>query len=1369
MKGKCDMKRTLAFLLTFSFLTGILYGHTFISFCASETNDTNDIENIESEELFFTSFEDGENNDLLLSELDRDYAFGLVLAQEESGSDGLPVLLASVGGSNDFNGSEGKTNLFDGNTNTKFLTESTTSEVYFKLVKGAIIDSFKIASANDEPARDPRDITLYGSNDGSGWEEIYSVSDIGFSKRYEEITYNIPNNTQIYQWYRLSVTKNNGSGNMTQYSELALYGESKDTQPQDTPKVGDSPMSTLRAAGPGSTWGSYSSVGWTGFGALSATSQKNSQKAYARNVIFDNLNIAVSDLTRLSYVIFPALKDSSYDYYYTSMHFVVDLKFSDGTYLSDLGAKDQNKMEYTPEGQAHGEALYTQQWNYVEVDLSLVAQGKTIEQILIYFNMEEGSSRTAFSAYFDDIRIENKADPTYAHLSDYIDIRRGSNNTSTFSRGLTTPGVTTPNGFNFYTPVTNPNDKQLPYMYQLAGNNNTFDSMSVMHVPSNWIGSWGTWQFMVNTSIDTSDGMALVGSDDIGPDSRKARFSHDNETANAHYYSVTFDKGSAASNVRFEITPTSHGALARFTFPKDSENVNLIFDCLWGSSTVSINDDGTFIATSNHTSGGSSKMYVYGVIENDIESYKTFNDGGAIISFPKGTVTVNMQIATSYLSSAQAKHSLELETQGKNFDEVRDLAQKAWDDICNRIEIEGASYTELVTFYSSIYRLYAYPTLYSENEGTNESEKWVYASPYKNGRKTEGKMYVNNGFWDTYRTAWAAYGLLTPSLDGELLSGLVQHYIDQGWVPRWIAPGGQNSMVGTSSDIIFADAYVKGLDFDFENAYKSMLRNASTVSSDLTNGGREENATSVFKGYVSNSVNNGFSWTMEGFINDFGLYVMSQKLGKSDEAEYYYNRCLRYVDLYNSDAGFFMGKNQEGQWSTNAASYNPAGWWGDYTEASGWIMAFTAVYDGNGLANVFGGKKALEDKLDKFFDDSVDAMKRVTTGSIHEEREAREVRMGQYAHNNQPSHHIIYMYNFTESPSKAQLLVRTALQKLYVGSEIGQGYCGDEDNGEMSAWYIFSSIGFYPLSMGSGEYAIGSPLFDKVTIHLENGNTITVTANNNGDENPYIKSCTVNSNDYNKLSISHEELLKGADIVFEMSLEPSDWGTKAYEERTGAEFGALSSLTEGDAFPTHVSDIVTKSTRILSSLPDKPTNAGSLAGEGIKDLAKLFDDTSESYASFKSGSSIIFASSKPRRVSMLTLTSAQSGKSPTGVRIDASNDGQNWITVEERNGLDFEWKQYTMPIAVKEENRGMYCYYRVILNGGEGNISLAEVELLGIEGNEEDITPIEVVQPNNKYQSVISAIAIFIIVGAAALAALVGVSALLIIKRKRSA
>ena len=359
-------------------------------------------------------------------------------------------------------------------------------------------------------------------------------------------------------------------------------------------------------------------------------------------------------------------------------------------------------------------------------------------------------------------------------------------------------------------------------------------------------------------------------------------------------------------------------------------------------------------------------MYVVGRFDSAWAKAKTMGTKQGLVSFEKGTTVVTMKIATSFLSYEQAEHSMALEIGSKDFKGVFAAAQGAWDALCGRFEIEGASFTQLQTFYSCLYRMYAYPNLYSENEGTNENPVWVYASPYKNGAKTKGILYTNNGFWDTYRTTWAGYALFTSEKDGELLNGIVQHYIDSGWIPRWICPGAVNCMVGTSSDIIFADAFLKGIDFNYEKAWESMVENASAVSSSLTNGGRPDNNIAPFLGYVPNSTGEGYSSSIEGYINDYGLYRMAEKMGLESQAEYYLNRCLKYGGLYNAEAGFFMGKSKDGVFSATAKNYDPAQWGGpkgDYTESVGWVNAFPAVFDGEGLVNLYGGREALAAKL----------------------------------------------------------------------------------------------------------------------------------------------------------------------------------------------------------------------------------------------------------------------------------------------------------------------------------------------------------------------------------------------------------------------
>ncbi|MBR2131636.1 MAG: glycoside hydrolase family 92 protein, partial [Oscillospiraceae bacterium] len=544
--------------------------------------------------------------------------------------------------------------------------------------------------------------------------------------------------------------------------------------------------------------------------------------------------------------------------------------------------------------------------------------------------------------------------------------------------------------------------------------------------------------------------------------------------------------------------------------------------------------------------------------------------------------------------------------------------------------------------------------------------------------------------------------------DTDFLNGILQHYNDNGWIPRWVAPGGAPSMLGTSSDIIFADAYMKGIEFDYETAYQSMIRNGSTVSNDVTNGGRAENETAPFIGYVSNATNNGFSWTVEDYISDYCIGMMAEKLGHKDEAAYYFNRSRFYVNLYNPKFQFFMGKNMAGEWSSGS-SYNPANWWGDYTETNGWTMFFaTGVYDGIGLANFMGDKTALAKKLDAYFNNSINAMKQVQSGTIHEMVEAREVRLGQYGHSNQPAHAIPYLYTYADQPYKTQALVRDIMSRLYVGSEIGQGYCGDEDNGEMSGWYILSALGFYPQNMGSGQYVIGAPYFDKVTLHLENGKDLIIEAKNNAPENDYIQSMTWDSKAYNDCFINHADLLNGGHIVFEMGSEPSTWGVDSEPM----------SLTTGTDIPQPAEDFV--SARIKPKDIAFTPDATGLFAAGVKNGGKLFDNTSKTTASIPTGSAIVYASKNGTSLQMVTLTCGRTGSAPKSMKLEASNDGNGWITLTERE-LDFEWSNYTRAFVVPQEVAGIYRCYRLSF---DGECQLAEIEFLGKDAKDQELTPI---------------------------------------------
>ena len=1277
--------------------------------------------------LFSSSFEKDETHQLLESKVDGQGADKRAANVNGKFSLGTlkgdltdTVLLESIKGSTDFNSNESKIRLFDYNTGSKFLNQhATISEsnpvwVSFALKDEAVVRTYLIASANDEPSRDPKNWTLYGSADNETWKALDQQTNQTFGDRKVEKVYTFSNDT-AYKYYKLAITANNGQG-MTQLSELQLGSGEEEA-------ALNSPMQTVSSGGPTSVWVGTAGTGWTGDKALKICgTHAGSDHGYSYNVLYENLSIPVAKNTELSYVFLPAAL-SEYDYDYTSMHMAVDLKFSDGTYLSELAPTDQYGNPLTPEAQADCKFMYTMQWNAIRSRIGSVAAGKTIEKILIgYDNTDPAAADTSFLAYLDDVVIQNKEAAQYENLTDYVDIRRGSNSGggSNFSRGLIQPLVTTPHGFNHYEPCTGDGNGNMQYRYQQGGSNTTLKHISVNHFASNWIGEYGTWQFMANTSIDAD---TVTKGEDINASARAADFSHDNEIANAHLYSVKFDEGSKASGVTMSVTPTEHAAFTRFVFPEGAENRNVILDCERADGGLTFGDDGSFTAYSDHTNNGSKRMYVYGVFMNEAEgSPAVVNKKQGIVSFPAaagGDTVVTMKFATSFISADQAKKNLELEISDRDtFDTVLAAAQKTWEDKLHIIEIEGATEDQMITFYSNMYRMFSYPMNFSENTGTNEAPVWQYSSPYSGSNDKpvvkDGKIFAINGFWDTYRTTWAAYALLTPTKDAEMLNGLVQHYNDVGWVPRWIAPGGTNSMVGTNSDVIFGDAAQRGIEFDWEGALQSSIRNASVYSTSETLG-RKQTDTSVFRGYTSTSQGEGFSWSMESYINDYGISQLAAALTAkgtdySNEVEYYRNRAQNYVNLYNADLGWFMGRNDDGSFRvTNASNYNPQSWWGDYTETNGYNMAYSVPQDGQGLANLYGGREELGKKLDGLFNTQCQDT-RTGTDTIHEEMEAREVKMGLYGHSNQPSHHIPYMYNYAGQPWKTQEKVREVMDRLYVGSEIGQGYCGDEDNGEMSAWYVLSALGIYPVSMGNPEFAIGSPLFDKATIHLDGktdaAHTFTITANNNSRENVYVQSVKLNGKAYDKTSIQHADLAAGGTLEFEMGSAPSTWGT--------GEDALPTSITEGDAMPAPAKDVVAKNP-LTATRPNYNSTSDLIASRDFSaaDQRTLFDNTSATSVTVSSDqASVYFTSPDAPKVSMVTVTSGSNpANAPTAVALYGSNDGKTWEKLMEQETA-FTWAQYTRPFLVDSAKVAAYTTYRLDLSTTGSAMQISELEFI---------------------------------------------------------
>ncbi|MEU4493616.1 GH92 family glycosyl hydrolase [Streptomyces sp. NBC_00210] len=1169
---------------------------------------------------------------------------------------------------------ETKENLVDLQPGTKWLGFQPTAWIEFDTDTPVKVVTYALTSANDYDSRDPKDWTLKGSADGKDWKVLDTREGETFDKRFQTKPYDIADgaNATAYAHYRLEITKNNGA-DITQLADVQFSnGDTSTPTPDD--------MRSLVDRGPNGSPTAKSNAGFTGKRALRyAGTHKPAGRAYSYNKVFD-VNTAVRRDTELSYRIFPSLPETDLNYPATNVS--VDLAFTDGTYLSDLRALDSHGGLLTPQGQGAAKRLYVNQWNQVASRIGTVAAGKTVDRILVAYDSPKGPGK--FQGWIDDIAIAPKApQKRLAHLSDYASTVRGTNSSGSFSRGNTFPATAVPHGFNFWTPVTSAGSKS--WLYEYARGNNadnlpTLQAFSASHEPSPWMGDRQTFQLMPS---------AAAGTPETDRTKRALPFRHEKETARPHYYGVTFENG-----LKAEITPADHAAMMRFTYPGDDASV--IFDNVTKEGGLTLDPaTSSFTGFSDVKSGlstGATRLFVYGVFDAPVTGSAAEGVSGHLRFDAGKDRTVGLRLATSLISVDQAKKNLADEIPaGTGFDRVKERARDAWDELLGRVEVEGANRDQLTTLYSSLYRLYLYPNSGFENTGTKADPKHQYASPFspmtgpdtptRTGAKiVDGKVYVNNGFWDTYRTTWPAYSFLTPEKAGELVDGFVQQYKDGGWISRWSSPGYADLMTGTSSDVAFADAYVKGVDFDAEAAYEAALKNATVVPP--TSGvGRKGMETSPFLGYASTETHEGLSWSLEGYLNDYGLAKMGQALYKKtkkaryqEESEYFLNRARNYVKLFDSKAGFFQGRDLKGDWRVPSGTYDPRVWGYDYTETNGWGYAFTAPQDSRGLANLYGGRSALGEKLDTYFSTPETASPDFvgSYGSvIHEMTEARDVRMGMYGHSNQVAHHVTYMYNAASQPWKTQEKVREVLSRLYTGSEIGQGYHGDEDNGEQSAWYLFSALGFYPLVMGSGEYTIGSPLFTKATVHLDSGRDLVIKAPGNSAKNVYVQGLKVNGRSWNSTALPHQLIARGGTLEFTMGSKPSSWGT--------GKNAAPVSITQDDKAPSPRHDAITTG-------------------------GPLFDNASATEATFETVE--LPVASKTRAV-QYTLTSSARAKAPAGWVLQGSQDGTVWKDLDKRSGQSFAWDRQTRVFTVAAP--GSYAKYRLVATS---SATLAEVELI---------------------------------------------------------
>jgi predicted alpha-1,2-mannosidase len=729
------------------------------------------------------------------------------------------------------------------------------------------------------------------------------------------------------------------------------------------------------------------------------------------------------------------------------------------------------------------------------------------------------------------VLIQKRSAATMPDPVDLVNPLMGTNSEYKLSNGNTYPAIALPWGMNFWTPQTRNMGNGWSYVY------NDYKIMGIKqtHQPSPWINDYAAFSLM-----------AITGKIRTGENERASWFSHKAEVAKPYYYSVYL----ADYDVTAEVAPTERSAIFRFTFPESDSSFILIDGFNKGSMVKIIPAERKVIGYCRNNHGGvpsNFHNYFVAVFDRDFTSTHTWKGDtinlnileaksdhtGAILGFrTKRGEKVNVRVASSFISQEQAALNLEREIAGKDFETIKTEGKNAWNKQLKRIEVEGGTLDQQRTFYSCLYRMILFPRSFYE---MNEKNEVVHYSPY-NGEILPGYMYTDNGFWDTFRALFPFTTLMYPEVNSRIMEGLVNTYKESGWLPEWASPGHRDCMIGSNSASLISDSYLKGIKgYDIETLYKAVIKNTDSVGP-VSSVGRLGAKYYNDLGYVPYNVgiNENAARTLEYAYADFCIWQLAKSLGRPQtEIDLFAKRAMNYKNVFDPGRKLMRGRNLDGSFQS---PFSPFKWGDAFTEGNSWHYTWSVFQDINGLINVMGGKDYFIAKLDSVFTVPPVFDYSYYGQVIHEIREMQIMNMGNYAHGNQPIQHMLYLYNYAGEPWKTQYHVREVLDKLY--NYTPDGYCGDEDNGQTSAWYVFSALGFYPVTPGTDQYVFGSPMFNKVILNFENGKNLVIDAPGNSRENVYVQDIRLNGRKTDKNYIRHSDLQKGGRLTFRMGAEP---------------------------------------------------------------------------------------------------------------------------------------------------------------------------------------------------------------------------------------
>lgn len=712
---------------------------------------------------------------------------------------------------------------------------------------------------------------------------------------------------------------------------------------------------------------------------------------------------------------------------------------------------------------------------------------------------------------------------------DFVQPLMGSDSDHGLSTGNTYPAIAMPWGMNFWVPQTGKMGDGWQYTYAAK----KIRGLKQTHQPSPWINDYGQFSLMT-----------VVGKPVFDEEQRASWFSHKAEKATPYYYSVYL----ADYDVTAELCPTERAALMAFTFPK-TDSAHVVIDAFDKGSYIKIlPDQRKVVGFSTRNSGGvPANFRNYFVIEfdHDFDAVLSVKDGeyqegheqegnhvGAIISFKIGKrgEKVQARVASSFISEEQAWLNIQ-ELGQADMEQLCQQGRNRWNEVLGKIEVEDENIDHLRTFYSCLYRSVLFPRAFYEKNSVGEI---VHYSPY-NGTVQKGYMFTDTGFWDTFRCLFPLLNLMYPSVNEKIQDGLANTYKESGFLPEWASPGHRGCMVGNNSASVVADAYLSGLrGYDVETLWQAVVHGANAVHPEVNSTGRYGYEYYNKLGYVPYDVkiNESVARTLEYAYDDWCIYQFGKALGKSQkELKPFAKRAKNYEKVFDKESGLMRGRLLNGKFQ---APFNPLKWGDAFTEGNAWHYTWSVFHDPQGLMRLMGGKDRFNQMLDSVFqlppvfDDSYYGF------TIHEIREMQVMNMGNYAHGNQPIQHGIYLYGYSGQPWKSQYWVRQVMDRLYTPTP--DGYCGDEDNGQTSAWYVFSAMGFYPVCPGTGQYVLGTPYFHKMKLHLENGKQINILADGNGC---YIDEMQFNGQMYERNYLDMKVLKQGANISFRLSEKPN--------------------------------------------------------------------------------------------------------------------------------------------------------------------------------------------------------------------------------------